>query len=59
MLKSSSGNKPAVYGALTMEASRRVNSIPFTQALHDFIHLAFFIFEAFAGIHIGNMDDGF
>ncbi|MNT66970.1 hypothetical protein D3C72_2050740 [compost metagenome] len=33
--------------------------MPVPQRAHDFIDLALLVLEALAGIHIGNMDDGF
>ena len=42
-----------------MEAGGRVDTLPIAQRTHDFVDLALLVFEAFAGIHIGNMDDGF
>ena len=42
-----------------MKAGGRVNALPLTQAMHDFVNLTLLVFQAFPGIHVRNMNNGF
>ena len=50
--------RAACLGLYLVEAGDRVYAFPFAQAVHDLVYFALLVFQAFAGIHIGNMDDG-
>ena len=41
-----------------VKAGHVVNTLPFTQPVHDFIHFTLFVFQTFAGVDVGNMHDG-
>jgi hypothetical protein len=42
-----------------VEASGGVNAFPRAQAVHDVFYLALLVFQTFAGVHVGNVNNGF
>ena len=48
-----------ILGEYLMEACRRVDAFPFAQRMHDLVDFALLVFQAFAGIDVGYVDDGF
>ena len=48
-----------VFSQHQMKPRCWVDALPFAHAVHDLIHLTLLVFQAFAGIHVRNVHDGF